>query len=617
MNKLSRKSIWKPSMPPLSQWSLRSKTLIIFLLLIGIPLGLQGALTYYDFSVSTERRATDYSAQLVGQINQNLDLTLKEMRRISLMPIYDPGVLAILKKYSGPELSYQRPSVDELEKMLLYMAGITYDRPEIRGVQIFAGNGYTFSNLDSNTIRSFTDLEQESWYERVQEADGAWVLIPTHRPSYYFEREPQDYFAVARLIREPNTNRPLGLVKIDLKLDVFRQIVSNVKFEDKGSLLVVNGQNELFFKENGEGQPLGQYEELLGAAGMPNESTARRMVLGGSSYLVISDYSAYSDIKMVSFIPVKSLMKETNDLRNMTLLIGIVCLTLAGALATYSSYRLNRPLAALKNKMRLVEQGDFKQRVQVETEDEIGQLSRNFNRMVERIDRLVEEVYVIGLREKEAELAALQSQINPHFIYNTLESINMLAIRRESELVSDMVTALGRLLRYTVGHDRRTVRLGDELETALAYVKIQQLRYGERLRVLFDVEPVLLRQTVPKLLLQPMIENAIYHGIGDSEEGGTIWINAVAFEDVLLLTVRDDGRGMSEAEMEELRTSIARSSLSSPQEKDGHGVALRNIYQRLALMYGDTFELHVDGSPGAGTAFTITIPLQKEGGSTL
>ncbi|MDF2937034.1 MAG: integral rane sensor signal transduction histidine kinase [Paenibacillaceae bacterium] len=617
MNKPAKKPFWKPSIPPLSQWSLRSKTLVIFLLLIGIPLGLQGALTYYDFSVSTERRATDYSAQLVGQMNQNLDLTLKEMRRITLMPVYDPSVLAILKKYSGPELGYQRPSVDELEKMLLYMASVTYDRPEIRGVQIFAGNGYTFSNLDSNTIRSFTNLALESWHEQVQKADGAWVLIPTHRPSYYFEREPQDYFAVARLIREPNTNRPLGVVKIDLKLDVFRQIVSNVKFEDMGSLLVVNGQNELFFKENGEGQPLGQYEELLGAADMPNASTSRRMVLGGYSYLVISDYSAYSDIKMVSFVPIRSLMKETNELRNMTLLIGIICLTLAGALATYSSYRLNRPLAALKNKMRLVEQGDFKQRVQVETEDEIGQLSRNFNRMVERIDRLVEEVYVIGLREKEAELAALQSQINPHFIYNTLESINMLAIRRESELVSDMVTALGRLLRYTVGHDRRTVRLGDELETALAYVKIQQLRYGERLRILFDVEPDLLHQTVPKLLLQPMIENAIYHGIGDSEQGGTIWINAVSFEDVLLLTVRDDGRGMPEAEMEKLRDSVAFSSLSAAQEREGHGVALRNIHQRLALMYGDTFEFHVDGSPGAGTAFTIAIPLQKEGGNTL
>lgn len=607
----SRARPWRSALPPLSQWSLRSKTLVIFLMLIAIPLGLQGALTYYEFSFSTERRAADYSEQLVGQINRNLDRTLKEMQRLSLMSTYDPGVLAILRKYSGPELNYARPSVEELEKMLLHIASGTYDHSEIRGIQIFAGNGYTFSNLDSNAIRSFNDPSQESWYERVRSADGAWALIPTHRPAYYMESDPQDYFSVARLIREPNTNRTLGLVKIDLKLDVFRQILSNVKFEDKGSLVAVNSRTELFFMENGPGQPPSRQEELESAAALPNESTVRRMELGGKSFLAISDYSAYSDIKIVSFIPVESLLKETNELRNMTLFIGIVCLTLAGGLATYFSYRLNRPLAALKNKMKLVEQGDFKQSVPVETKDEIGQLSRNFNRMVERIDRLVEEVYVIGLREKEAELNALQSQINPHFIYNTLESINMLAVRGQSDRVSDMVTALGRLLRYSVGHSRRVVQLRDELESAEAYVRIQQLRYGDRLQILFDIEPDLLPCEVPKLLLQPMIENAIYHGIGDQEHGGTIWIHAVRFESSLLLTVRDDGNGMSEAELEQLRHSFASPTLSAVDRSDGHGVALRNISQRLSLLYGEACELHVDASPGAGAAFTIIIPVRE------
>ncbi|SDR94775.1 two-component system, sensor histidine kinase YesM [Paenibacillaceae bacterium GAS479] len=610
-----RKKSWYVLLPPLSQWSLRSKTLLIFLLLIATPLSLQGSLTYYDFSSSTESRTAEYSAQLVGQINQNLDRTLKEMQHLSLMPMYDPEVLAILRKYSSPTLADKRPSVEEMEKMLLYIASGTYDRPEIRGIHIFAGNGFTFSNLDANTIQVFNDATQQSWYERVHRADGAWTLIPTHQPSYYLERDPQDYFSVARLIREPNTNRTLGLIKIDLKLDVFRQILSNVKFEDKGSLVAVNSRTELFFLENGPGLPPDRNEELASAAALPNESTVRRMQLGGKSFLTIADYSDYSDIKIVSFIPLESLLKETNALRTKTMLIGIVCLVLGGALATYFSYRLNRPLAALKNKMKLVELGNFKQSVQVETGDEIGQLSHNFNRMVEEIDRLVEEVYVIGLREKEAELTALQRQINPHFIYNTLESINMLAVQGQSDRVSDMVTALGRMLRYTVGHECQLVQLRDELETAEAYVSIQQLRYGDRLQILFDIEPELLPHEVPKLIIQPMIENAIYHGIGDYDRGKTIWVHAVRFEDCLLLTVRDDGRGMSEMELERLRQSFNRPASVTAERWDGHGVALRNISQRLALMYGRAYELHVDASPGAGTAFTITIPLPSEGGS--
>lgn len=604
-----RAPLWHPNVTPLSKWSLRSKTLLIFLLLIAIPLGLQGALTYNEFAVSTERKAADYSEQLVGQINRNLDRTLKEMQRLSLMSSYDPGVLSILRKYSSPELTNSRPSVEELEKMVLHIASGTYDRPEIRSIQIFAGNGYTFSNLDSNAIRAFNDPSRESWYGRVLEADGAWVLIPTHRPSYYFESEAQDFFSVARLIREPNTNRTLGLVKIDLKPEVFRQIVSNVKFEDMGSMIAVNSRNELFFVESGPGLPPGLDEEWVSAAALPNQPSVRRMELGGKSYLAISDYSDFSDIKIVSFIPVKSLLKEMDRLRRMTLGVGLLCLTLAGGLATYSSYRLNRPLTALMKKMKLVERGDFKQSVKVESGDEIGRLSSHFNRMVERIDRLVEEVYVLGLREKEAELAALQSQINPHFIYNTLESINMLAVQGQSGLVSDMVTALGRLLRYTVGHERRMVRLQEELEFAEAYVRIQQLRYGERLRILFEAEPELLSCAVPKLLLQPLIENAIFHGIGDSDRGGTIWIHAVRFEDCLLLTVRDDGRGMSDAELERLRQSFTVRPHAPAARPDGHGVALRNISQRLSLLYGSGGELHIDASPGAGSAFTITIPL--------
>ncbi|MCP1308681.1 cache domain-containing sensor histidine kinase [Paenibacillus tyrfis] len=608
------KSLRTLPIPPFSHWSLRSKTLLIFMLLIAIPLSLQGGITYYDFSTSVERRTADYSAQLVGQINRNLDRTFMEMQRLSLMPTYDPGVLGILRKYRDPALATnQRPTVEELEKMLLYIAGMTYNRPDIRGIQLFAGSGYTFSNVDASAIRSFTDVKREAWYERVKQADGAWVAIPKHRPSYYFDDSGQDYVSVARLIREPNTNEGLGVVKIDLKEDVFRQIVSNVKFEEKGGLLVVNSRSELFFQQGSGGLTPEMMDELRHTTALPQASDVRHMDIRGKTYLAIVDYSDYSDLKVISYIPVESLLKETKDLRNFTFGIGLFCLVSAGALATFFSYRLSRPLAALKNKMLRVEQGSFKQSVRVESKDEIGQLSRGFNRMVEEIDRLVHEVFVIGLREKEAELAVLQSQINPHFIYNTLESINMLALKRQNDDVSDMVSALGRLLRYTVGRNERLVRLREELESAASYVKIQQLRYGERLKVMFDVEEGLFGHEVPKLLFQPLVENAIYHGIGDREEGGTIWIEVVRFEEELLLTVRDDGKGMSEDELRQLRQSLAAPPLSAAEAAGEHGLALNNINQRLMLMYGERYGLHVDGSPGEGTAFTITIPIREEG----
>jgi len=604
--------IVKTKLKRLSQMSLRNKILLIFLLLIAIPLSLQGMITYSDYSSSLERRTADYSVQIAGQINRNLDRTLMDMQRLSLNPLYDLRLLAILEKYSKPEYANARPSVEEMEKMLLYISGATYNRPEIKGIQIIANNGIIFSNVDSTLIKFNMDVSGEDWYKRIREADGAWVTIPQHVPNYYLERDArQPYFSVARLLREPNGNRALGLIKIDLKLDVFQNILSNVKSEEKGSLFVLNDRNELFFEESSEAlQP--NVREALRDTSLPNQTEAKHRNIAGMEFLTIVDHSDYSGLKVISFIPVQSLLKETKALRNFTIGIALVCLGVAAVLATYFSYRLSRPLLRLRKKMQLVEQGHFNQSVPVESQDEIGQLSRGFNRMAEEINHLVNEVYAIGLREKEAELAALQSRINPHFIYNTLESINMLAVGRQNYDVSDMVSALGRLLRYTVDKVDRLVPLKEELESVLSYVQIQKLRYGERLNVVFDVDDTLRHYLVPKLILQPLVENAIFHGIFDREEGGTIWIAIARFEEDLLLTVRDDGKGMSEQELERLRASLdVAVQVSLKTSGEDRGLALRNIHQRLKLMFGPGYELHVDGSVGQGTAFTVTIPVTE------
>ena len=237
---------------PLKSWSLRAKILLIFLLLISIPLSMQGVATYVDFSNSVERRTSDYTAQLVDQINRNLDRTLMEMQRLTLMPLYDSGVLSILRKYREEDSLHQRPTVEERSKMRLYIASMTFDRPEIDSIQIFAGSGYTFSSLAPSAIVAYTDVERRPWYPGVVEARGAWVPLPPHRPSYYLDGN-QSYFSVARLIREPNTNRTLGLVKIDLKQTLFKRLVENVRLEENGGIVVQNSREELFYMATADG----------------------------------------------------------------------------------------------------------------------------------------------------------------------------------------------------------------------------------------------------------------------------------------------------------------------------------------------------------------------------
>lgn len=599
---------WKKKLHRMSSLSLRAKMILIFMLLIFIPLSVQGLVTFVDFSATIQQRTADYSVQIVGQINQNLDRTLMEMQRVSLIPLYDTKVTSILKKYaeSGPDYARTRAAFEDAEKMFLHISGLAYNRPEVKGIQIIADNGIVFSNVDSTSIYSYIDISDSDWYRQAKKADGAWTLIPQHEPAYYIDSRPQPYFSVARLLKEPGTGKRIGLIKIDIKLDLFRQILRNVRFEEKGGLYVVNEKNELVFEERygGSEQIAASFDRAR--QDLPNGNSTLNMDIAGEKYLTIVDFSDYSGLKAISFIPVKSLLKESNHLRDFTMLIGLVCLAAACMLAVLFSYRLSIPLVRLKKKMLMVERGHFDQSVPVESHDEIGQLSRGFNRMTEEINRLVNEVYLLRLREQEAELSALQSQINPHFIYNTLESVNMMAIEQRVYNISDMVTALGQMLRYTVGKYDRLVSVEMEVQSAASYVQIQKLRYGDRLRVVLDIEPAAASCLMPKLLLQPLVENAIYHGIGELEHGGTIWISCVRFEESLLLTVRDDGKGMTEEEIKRLKASI--------EEPFGHGeetnkLALRNIHQRLTLMFGERYELDIDGIPGSGMAFTITIPV--------
>lgn len=203
-----------------------------------------------------------------------------------------------------------------------------------------------------------------------------------------------------------------------------------------------------------------------------------------------------------------------------TMGLALLCMAAVAILAVLVSYRVTRPLIRLKHHMIRVEQGDFSQRVTQYSSDELGQISRGFNRMMEEIHRLFHEVYMLEIQEREAELSALQSQMNPHFIYNTLESINMMAVRQRHAEVSAMVTALGRLLRYTIDKADRMVTPREELAFVDSYVRIQQVRYNGELEIIYDMEEEVNDCLVPKLILQPLVENAICHGIEGRLAGG-------------------------------------------------------------------------------------------------
>ncbi|KWX79892.1 hypothetical protein AMQ84_05625 [Paenibacillus riograndensis] len=580
--KMSKKSIYVP---------LRTKFIVLFCLLITVPFLVIGAISYKKYTAGVERSTVELSYQVVNQININLEHYIKELDRLTLMPLYDEDVMHILQSHSGPGSASTYLTTDETLKMNLFISSLAFDRGEIESILVFTNDGGIFSNLDQS-VRKRWDRSMAEWMGSVKQEDGGLAIIPPHNAAYYTEPE-QGIISVARVIREPYTNKMLGIVKVDLTPQGFGSILSTVRLGGSG-LLQITGKDQVML--------------YSAAAGLPDSS---------ESYITASAQSAYTGLKVTSLIPRTQLREDARELTNSTLIVSIIALMAAYAAAILLSNRLIKPIAHLQSKMRQVKRGLFRERAIVTTNDEIGQLTEGFNTMIGEIDRLVKEVYETRLKEREAELLALQSQIHPHFLYNTLEMVNMLALQGSIRELSGVVTSLGKLLRYTVGRQDPMVYVLDEVKFVEAYLKIQGMRLGDKLQAVIHMDSSFDYCLVPKLILQPLIENVIEHAMGPDTVH--LALTAAVQEDDLILSVKDDGIGISGERMKELEEQLYRDkSRSVPESEPGgfgrirKGFALRNVHQRLRLLYGEPYGLYIDNTAERGVTISLRLPMHWE-----
>ncbi|MGX6445137.1 sensor histidine kinase [Neobacillus sp. K501] len=581
----------------------RVKLILVFSLLIVLTATILGSITYIQFSKSSQDRTENYQVQLADQINQNLNRYLKEMQIISLSPLYDQEVLDILKSHRIKQEHTSFPPAAERVPMWRYISSLIHMRNEIRGIHIMANDGTIFSNLDSNTVLLKVFETDNEWIKQIKKADGEWVLLALHQPNYYLNKDTS-VFSVARLIRDPSTYEPLGIIKIDLKQELIKEIVSNP--DEKRKIFLLDRNNQFIYPNKKEKMIESSFLTDIERIKVRNYSS---IPIDGTDYMMVYKQSDYSGVKTIMLTPRKSVFSEVNHLRQVMIIVVLIGILISSLLGFLLSKPLVGSIHKLKEAMVMAEKGNFSQRVPVISNDEIGELGKGFNHMINEIDRLVTEVYKTSLREKEAEIRALQSQMNPHFLYNTLESINMLAITKGNFDVSDMVTSLGKLLRYTIDNSSKIVTLEQELSFIRSYVSIQKVRIGQQLEYSENIESGLQYVLLPKLVLQPLVENAIVHG--KLKENGHIWVNAHAEKQQLSISIRDNGQGISSEQLTKLKSLIETHTISSSETHNG--IALSNVHERLQLLYGKEYGVTIDGEEHKGFSVTLVVPMQRKG----
>lgn len=328
---------------------------------------------------------------------------------------------------------------------------------------------------------------------------------------------------------------------------------------------------------------------------------------GSEQYVISYNKLNVCDWVVIGEAPMKSIVKDIEGIRTLSVLLIIINVAIVIVLFLLFIKHVLKRIIKLNDAIAGVAQGDTNVRVQVKTGDEIQRLADGFNDMVSRLKWFMEDNYKKGIRIKEAELNALQAQINPHFLYNTLESINWKAmmLTKGQNTVSNMVTALATLLRLSINRGREVVTFEDEINHVKSYLVIQKERYSNKFDVIWDIDPMLYPYKTLKLILQPLVENAIYHGLELKPGKGTITIGGVIVDDYISISILDDGLGMSKEKLENVRSNLEEYKNSN----EHRSIGLANVNERIKLYFGENYGLKIFSEVNAGTRIEISLPL--------
>ncbi|WP_052486961.1 cache domain-containing sensor histidine kinase [Gordoniibacillus kamchatkensis] len=570
------------------------KFTMVSFVLIALPLAITGYLTYASYSSSIQRNVGKYQADFVRELTTNIDTFMNELNLLSLLPYQSPDIMDYLasgKKPGTPWTWDERVALEDLSKRVF-----TNGRVDVIGMYLYGISGVSYVHRpDGVPDTAGTSYKEEPWYGKAS-ATGKGIFLGSHevkssRASGY------QVFSIVRKIRSIDTGEDLGYFQLDVEVRAIRNKINQLSMNNNENVAIFDSDNQLVYKNH----------DTFELDESSYRGTGTVIVdRNGQKELLTYHTSPLTGWTTIETVPVSVLTRDTVAVRNYFVAIAVASCGLAGLLMTLLSVRITRPISQLRNMMKKVERGDLDVSIPISSRDEVGQLSQSFNVMVSKLSDLGYRLYETEIREKHAQMAALQSQINPHFLYNTLGTISMYAELQGNREVVRMTNNLSRLLRYSITNSRSEVTLAEELQHVRGYMVIQQIRFEERLG--FDVrvqEESLLEQPVIRLMLQPIVENSIIHGIEKGRGRGTVILSAAREEGRLVITVEDDGRGVPEADLQELRSNLRLAPLSD--DIGGHGLV--NVHRRIALRYGHQYGVAVDSKPFAGTKVVLTLPL--------
>ena len=582
---------------------LRTTLLISYIILIIVLFGFYTYFSFLSISSASSKQLEQAADQVLKQTSELLDYKLGNIIYASDQLFFDETMNRTIKRDQGLPLSPQlledlnmMKSVisnafncDDMYRLILYLDS-----------SVYYSNSYSISGNSKTLFSNISNISDEDWYKNLYDCDRKVMWV---KPTVITKlNEPSEtVIPCVRFVKNiDNYNNIIGVLRIDLLQSDINNIVEKAVITDNGVSFLLNSDGYIMASSNivlAEKYNASMSISELNSVRQGNWNTGtinNDMVVLGTLPIKNTDWI------LVSIIPNMDIQDAGWDLIKKMLMFLLLVIPLSVLMSIVFSYTITKRINILSKKMMEVRNETLPEYMEEKGSDEISMLIRSYNYMIQRIKQFSENQYNLGRDVKNAELKALQAQIDPHFLYNTLELVNWVALRNNVPKISEIVQKLTKYYKLSLSKGKDIISVRDEIERIETYVSLQNFRFRGKLNLIINIDENLYNYSILKLILQPVVENSIFHGILEKElKAGTITITGNKKDEMLLLSVRDDGVGMSQEKVE--KVLVGNSS-------ENHGYGVINVNHRIKLFYGNEYGLNYKSVVGAGTTVDICIP---------
>lgn len=593
--------------------TIKTRLILFFFVLISLPLLTVSLTSYFRFSAYAKDITVKSKFEMSKSAIEEINIIKERDERVSDQIILNKTLQDAL--YSG-DLSDNLQRYAEKKDTNMFLSNMT-DTTNVSGIALIGSNGkeYMSKNVDLLSIKDSEDVKNLMSDPVFVKSRGNAVWIPASKNIFIspfdgkYLRANQLYLYIVRKINKlDNTKQEIGICIIQYVYDRLKSVLKNTASGD-GEFCILTDMSGIILCHTQNNALIGtKLDSFINDKIKTGLEGSFYNTVNGTDYLMLYIKSKTSGWTIIQGVPKKNLFEESVKIRNFTFAIMLLCLFAATILSVFFSKNITDPIMRLKKVIEKFASGNLKSRSKTDRKDEIGQLQSSFNFMTEEIQNLLEKNEEEHKQRRMLELSVLEYQINPHFLYNTLDSINWMAQKSGQKEIGDMVTALARFFRTGLSKGKEFIKLKDELEHAYNYLLISKMRYKDCFSFQFDVQEEISECRTIKLILQPVLENSIKHGLDKRSESGKIEICGFIEDEKVLLTVTDNGKGIRREKLEEVKKMLQE---NHEPECTENGIGLLNVNQRIKLNFGVEYGLDIDSEEGQWTKVTIRIPVLR------